>query len=210
MPKQMKTDTSLPTPEQMEEISKDIQAERAESRERFAKQPETFGFNTVEPELNLGGRLQMVREAKALTQAKVAELTRRADKEGKGLSRAVVSFYEAGTTRPGPKEIRLLCEVLQVSPSYLIYGSEDPFNQRTDYDRFLNLGRTDAEHDAFILYLFSRLESPQKMAMLQLMRDLLNLSEKGFSKRMKAEAIPRFLEAAKQLEEELRARGELK
>lgn len=209
MSKPMKTNHQTLPPEQLEEVSRDLKEERAELRERVARS-ETFGLNTLEPEASLGSRLQMLREGKGLTQAKVAELTKRADRDRKGLSRAVISFYEAGTTRPGPKEIRLLCEALQVSPSYLIYGSDDPFNEATNYQRYMNMGRSDAEHAAYVHYLFSRLESPHRLAVLRLLRDLLQLSEKGFDKRMKVEAFPRFIAMAKELEEELQARGELK
>lgn len=45
-----------------------------------------------------------------------------------GISRSVLFGYENGRTKPGAREIRLLCDALKVSPTRLIYGSDDaPF-----------------------------------------------------------------------------------
>lgn len=45
-----------------------------------------------------------------------------------GISRSVLFGYENGRTKPGAKEIRLLCDALKVTPNRLIYGSDDsPF-----------------------------------------------------------------------------------
>ncbi|WP_211445208.1 helix-turn-helix domain-containing protein [Collimonas humicola] len=57
----------------------------------------SFGVDTSEPEQELGQRLQFSREAKGLTQGQLSDLTKRADKDGKGVSRAVISLYEANT-----------------------------------------------------------------------------------------------------------------
>ena len=42
----------------------------------------------------------------------------------KGISRTAIIGYEQGTTKPGLREIKLLCEVLLISPNWLIYGTE--------------------------------------------------------------------------------------
>lgn len=209
MPKKVKTDASTdPTPEQLKDLGQELRTESDEWREANV-QTESFGVSTLEPEANLGTRLQLVREAKGITQGELAELTKQADKDGKGLSRAVISFYESNTNRPGPKEIRLLCEALRVTPSYLIYGHDDPFNQYSDAGRFHGHGRTHAEYLANMLYLFTRLDDHHKLAVARIMRDLVRPTEKGFDKRMKKEAFARFIEEARRLEEELKARGEL-
>lgn len=46
------------------------------------------------------------------------------DPEGKGISRTAIIGYEQGSTKPGLREIKLLCEVLRVSPNWLIYGTD--------------------------------------------------------------------------------------
>jgi transcriptional regulator with XRE-family HTH domain len=175
---------------------------RAEEEEHY-QNPPPFGVITREPELEIGKRIQQSREAKGLTQGQLAELTKRADKDHKGISRAVVSLYEAGTNRPGTKEIRLLCECLRVTPSYLIYGDDDPFEGFTEYGRFQGMGRTEAEYYANMVYLFSKLHKHHSQAIMKIMQDLLRLWEKGFDKKMQKEAFPKFLAMANQLKEEL-------
>lgn len=49
-----------------------------------------------------------------------------------GISRSVLFGYENGRTKPGAREIRLLCDALKVTPNRLIYGSDDmPFEAVT-------------------------------------------------------------------------------
>lgn len=47
-----------------------------------------------------------------------------ADPEGRGISRTAIIAYEQGTSKPGIRELRLLCEVLHVTPNWLIYGTD--------------------------------------------------------------------------------------
>lgn len=62
-----------------------------------------------------------------MTQGAVSTRTRMADPAEKGISRTALVGYENGSSRPGLREIRLLCEVLQVTPSWIVYGSDSPF-----------------------------------------------------------------------------------
>lgn len=71
-------------------------------------------------------RIRQAREALELTQGAVCTRTRMADPLGKGISRTSLVGYESGTSRPGLREIKLLCEVLSISPNRLIYGTDDP------------------------------------------------------------------------------------
>lgn len=59
------------------------------------------------------------RERRRLTISDLARAT--------GLSRTVLFGYEAGRTRPGARETRLICEALKVSPNRLLFGMEQPF-----------------------------------------------------------------------------------
>ena len=99
--------------------------------------------------------------------------------------------------------MRLLCECLRVTPSYLIYGQDDPFGSLTDHGRFHGMGRTEAEYYANIMYLFSKLHNHHSQAILKIMHDLLRLWEKGFDAKMHKEAFPLFLEMADRLRAEL-------
>lgn len=63
--------------------------------------------------------LKAAREEAGMTVKQLHEQT--------GISRAVLFGYEAGRTRPGARELRLLCEALRVTPNRLLFGSEEPF-----------------------------------------------------------------------------------
>jgi len=69
----------------------------------------------------IAGRLKAARESKGLSQTELHKLT--------GLSRMVISKYESGQNKPGTRELRVLCDALHVSPSHLIYGTENPHKQ---------------------------------------------------------------------------------
>lgn len=73
---------------------------------------------------DFGQRLRVAREERGFTQGAVATRTKMLDEEKKGISRTALVGYEAGNSKPGLREIVLLCEVLRVSPNWLIYGSE--------------------------------------------------------------------------------------
>lgn len=75
----------------------------------------------------IGRRLRVARDAKGLTQKQLSVRTKFADPEEKGISRTAIVGYEAGTSRPGTRELRILCESLHISPNHLIYGSDEPF-----------------------------------------------------------------------------------
>lgn len=72
-------------------------------------------------------RIRTAREAIHLTQNAVSSRSRLEDPDGKGLSRTALIGYENGTSRPGLREIRLLCSVLKVSPNWLIFGTEEAY-----------------------------------------------------------------------------------
>lgn len=75
----------------------------------------------------MGQRIRAAREAIHLTQNGVSTRSRLADPDGKGVSRTALIGYENGTSRPGLREIRLLCSVLKVSANWLIFGAESAY-----------------------------------------------------------------------------------
>jgi transcriptional regulator with XRE-family HTH domain len=83
----------------------------------MAKQSEAQ--QSESPEAQFGDRLAEVRQSKGWRQAEVG---RRA-----GMSVNQVSRYETGDLVPALKQIRRLADAVEVSPSWLIYGVEDPF-----------------------------------------------------------------------------------
>lgn len=74
----------------------------------------------------IGRRIADARNGLGLSQAAVHTRSKLIDPDGSGVSRATLSLYEIGTNKPGAREITLLCEVLHVSPNWLLYGSDSP------------------------------------------------------------------------------------
>jgi transcriptional regulator with XRE-family HTH domain len=75
-------------------------------------------------EQGVGDRLKTAREERGFTQGAVANRTKGIDPDMKGISRTAIIGYEQGTSKPGLREIKLLCEILLISPNWLIYGTE--------------------------------------------------------------------------------------
>jgi transcriptional regulator with XRE-family HTH domain len=158
------------------------------------------------PERELGARLREIRESKFLTQGELANLTKSLDSEEKGISRAVVSLYEKGTNRPSPTELRMLCEVLRVSPNYLIYGDEDPFNERNEHYRLGTRDRHDPEGYAWLAYVMANIHHNHYEAVMKLVLDLARGWNKNFDQGIQEHANAAFLEKAQQLQALLAAR----
>lgn len=83
-------------------------------------------------------RLRQAREERGFTQGAVSNRTKMIDPEQRGVSRTALIGYEQGTSNPGLREIRLLCEVLRVTPNWLIYGSESAIPVATASAELLN------------------------------------------------------------------------
>lgn len=80
------------------------------------------------PEDGIGQRIKEAREARDWTQSIVSVRTKLIDPNEEGISRTVLVGYESGKTKPGAREIRLLAEVMHVTPNWLLYGAEKPFH----------------------------------------------------------------------------------
>jgi transcriptional regulator with XRE-family HTH domain len=80
---------------------------------------------TEAPEDAIGSRIRSAREARGLSQTAVSTRSKAIDPKGQGISRTVLVGYEAGNSKPGARELRLLSETLGVTPTWLIYGSDD-------------------------------------------------------------------------------------
>lgn len=73
--------------------------------------------------------LRKAREEKGLS---LADLHRQT-----AISRTTLHDYESGRSKPGAREIRLLCDALGVTPNRLIYGTEAPFEEKSRLHKFL-------------------------------------------------------------------------
>lgn len=158
------------------------------------------GYCTDEPENDLGKRLEYQRTAKSLTQGQLAELTKLADETGKGLSRSVISLYELGINRPGIREVRILCEVLRISPSYLIYGDDEPFEVKANSQHFGGIADSEPEFLARAVYCLYRLDSEHSIPLVEMMIGMLQNELTGFENLMEYHADRVFLDIAKDLQ----------
>lgn len=166
-------------------------------------------YSTEKPENELGKRLEHQRTANALTQGQLSELTKKADETGKGISRSAISLYEIGRNRPGIKEIRMLCEVLKISPTYLIFGDEDPFGGLPALEiRYDGVAKSEPEFMAKAVYCLYWLEPEYSMPLVQMMIGMLKSQMGGFENRLKYDANGLFLEMADDLKVILDERGE--
>jgi transcriptional regulator with XRE-family HTH domain len=167
-----------------------------EAEETRLHEKPAFGYVTEDTEAYVGERLRDARTAVQLTQGELSERTKLADKEGTGISRNVIAFIEQGRTQPGPKEIRLLCEALRITPNRLIYGEDDPFEEMSR----ARYGTSDAETLAYVAYCFSRMHRHHREALYKIMLDLLRPWNPSFDEELHREAFNKFVAAAKELE----------
>ncbi len=180
--------------------------DRQAAEQRRYSRPK-FGVSNEETELGLGTRLQEARESLKLTQGELAEATKQADPQGIGISRAVLSMYELGKNRPSPREIRLLCEVLRISPNYLIYGDDDPFGNFLDRHRWGFFSESDPEFYALLNFAFFSLDKHQKMDVMNIIMSLLGSRDTSWFDDKTDGANKQLLEIAEKLRELLEERN---
>jgi len=93
--------------------------------------------------------------------------------DASGLSVSAIKAYEVGRNLPGARELRALCQALQVSPNKLLFGTELPFEKRT-LANLLTDGETEDEHVARArsMILLSLLAQDEKDAVITLARSI--------------------------------------
>lgn len=75
------------------------------------------------PEDLIGSRIALMRGRKGLNHDGLAKLTKLLDQPAQaGISRTTIRGYEVGLYKPGTREIRILSQALEVSPTWLIFG----------------------------------------------------------------------------------------
>lgn len=73
-----------------------------------------------------GAALIKAREAKGFTQRQLADAS--------GVSLSAIKAYESGRNLPGARELREICQAVEVSPNRMLFGVEQPFSDRTTLD----------------------------------------------------------------------------
>lgn len=135
------------------------------SKDRKAEPPSRPDIAAIE--------LRRAREAKGLSHSDLHRIT--------GISRSVLFGYEAGRTKPGAREIRLLCEALQVSPNKLLFGVEEPFKPRPGLRSFVKMRGSPMGVLAatfLIPLLFASLDDEQVESILILLESLVEARDK--------------------------------
>ncbi len=109
-----------------------------------------------------------------LTQSQLAESS--------GLSLSAIKAYEAGRNMPGTRELRELCQALQISPNKLLFGTELPFEKRTLANLLVD-GETEDEHvnRARSSFLLSLLATDEQEAVITLAKSIA-ISRHGLEK----------------------------
>lgn len=76
--------------------------------------------------LAFGAALIKARDAKGFTQRQLADAS--------GVSLSAIKAYESGRNLPGARELREICQAVEVSPNRMLFGVEQPFSDRTTLD----------------------------------------------------------------------------
>jgi len=97
-----------------------------------------------------------------------------------GISRNAIMGYESGRNKPGAREIRLICEVLRITPNKLLFGHEAPFDYSEEESITVPKEIFSDERllSAFAGLKFSLLLREEQMALLTLVDNLLKARSK--------------------------------
>jgi len=93
----------------------------------------TIGSDAPPPEEGIGDRIRERRKELDLSVEELASLTTMCSSGSEeGISAPTLYRYESKGSKPGARELRLLCEALNVSPSILLLGKEWDLEQESD------------------------------------------------------------------------------
>lgn len=90
--------------------------------------PETTQKSRALPEDGIGERIREARQRPAydLSVEALSRLCRAYDDEGQGITPTTLLRYEQGKVKPGARELRILCDALDLSADWLLFGAENP------------------------------------------------------------------------------------
>lgn len=155
---------------------------KVKSPPKRQKQDELSGATSKEKD-PIALEIKRAREEGELTISDLSRLT--------GISRPVLFGYEAGRTRPGAREIRLISEALKVSPNRLLFGNEEPFEIKKGISPLLSLAFSNPvtafSAAMFILPMAATvLHEEEKMALFTLLVALIEARDKESYKGIRA------------------------
>lgn len=152
-------------------------------KEKKRPKPEKAQLETnlspAQPLDTIAIELRLAREAKGLSHSDLNRLT--------GISRSVLFGYEAGRTKPGAKEIRLLAEALKVNPNRLLFGTDEPFKPRSGLRALVKLKGSPlliVVSTMLIPVIFATLDDEQIESILILLASLVEARDKDAYKKL--------------------------
>lgn len=104
------------------------------------------------------------RTERGLTQGQLSTLS--------GLSLSAIKAYETGRNLPGARELRELCQSLEISPNKLLFGSEFPFKEPSFDDIFVDQPGSELISHGRVTALLRLVTSDERQAALTLLRSL--------------------------------------
>lgn len=80
------------------------------------------------PEEGIGARIRdaRLRPVYDLSVEALSRLCKEFDDQGQGITPTTLLRYEQGKVLPGARELRVLCDALDVSADWLLFGAENP------------------------------------------------------------------------------------
>lgn len=131
------------------------------------------------PEDQIGLRIAEKRLSKNLTHDGLAKLTKLFDEPGNsksGISRTTIRGYEVGLYKPGTRELRLLSQALEVSPTWLIFGGpEQSASISTAIEQGHKLEQTEIQKFFVALHLLRALDPAERDLLYGMLHGLAKL-----------------------------------
>jgi transcriptional regulator with XRE-family HTH domain len=158
------------------------------------------GKGLPDPEDAIGRRIRERREERALNVSQLSEHTKNISSDGKGLSRAVIAGYENGEYKPGTRELRILCDALEVSPNWLVFGKESVSERNIATNRILDSSQPELSI-ARLMYIITSLPEAEFEAVATLLVSLAQ-KDKALKQALSddVEVIGRMIHASTTLE----------
>lgn len=98
------------------------------------KTQDTSGVSTQRPpEDTIGDRIKTKRADLGLNFEELSRLCKEYDAAGDGIAPNTLLRYESGKFKPGARELRILCDTLDVSANWLLLGEGDGHGGRASH-----------------------------------------------------------------------------
>lgn len=131
------------------------------------------------PEDQIGPRIAEKRLSKNLTHDGLSKLTKLFDDPGNsksGISRTTIRGYEVGLYKPGTRELRLLSQALEVSPTWLIFGGPEQSASISDsIEKGHKLDQTEVQKFLVALHLLRALDPAERDLLYNMLHGLAKL-----------------------------------